>query len=176
MQTWNPPTKVVSAVLAAIIAVVLAGGVIAVLTHSSGESAQEKQAKQNAAAQKQAADERKRQADADRAAAGSAEADRKALDLITANQQACNDRLIPNANARADQALKDLGDQRAALEKIEAELPAGKAKDTLASQIGPGFDSSEALIKSEQRSAISQCQLAFTVFQLTREPPTTAGD
>ncbi|MEN3315014.1 MAG: hypothetical protein V7605_1248 [Acidimicrobiaceae bacterium] len=176
MQTSNPPTKVVSAVLAAIIAVVLAGGVIGVVTHSSGESAQDKQAKQDAAAQKQAADERKRQADADRAAAGSAEADKKALDLITANQQACNDRFIPSANARADQALKDLADQRAALEKIEAELPAGKAKDTLASQIGPGFDSSEALIKSEQRSAISECQLAFTVFQLTREPPTTVGD
>jgi len=172
--TFTQPTKVVSGVLAAIIAVVLAGGIIgAVTTSGGGETVQEKQAKHDAAARKQAADERKRQTDADRAAAGSAEADKKALDLITANQQACNDRFIPNANARADQALKDLAEQRAALEKVAAELPPGKAKDTLGSQIGPGFDSSEALIKSEQRSATTECQLAFTVFQLTREPPTT---
>jgi len=176
-STFNEPSKVVSGVLAAIIAVVLVGGVVGAVTNSgSGKSAAEKQADQQSDAQKKAAEAQKRQADADSAAAaGSLAADKKALDLITANQDACNTKFIPNANARADQALKDLNDQRAALEAIAAELPPGKAKDTLGSQIGPGFDSSEALIKSEQRSATTECQLAFTVFQLTRPTTTEPG-
>ncbi len=176
LSTFNEPNKVVSGVLAAIIAVVLVGGVGGVVANSGGgKSAAEKQAELEAKAQKQAAEARKRQTDADRAAAGSVAADKKALDLITANQEACNSRFIPNANTRAEQALKDLNDQRAALEAITAELPDGKAKDTLGSQIGPGFDSSEALIKSEQRSATTECQLAFTVFQLTRPATTEPG-
>ncbi|MDQ6799088.1 MAG: hypothetical protein M3011_13915 [Actinomycetota bacterium] len=176
LSTFNEPNKVVSGVLAAIIAVVLVGGVIGAVAKSGGEkSAAEKQAEQDAEAQKKAAEAQKRQTDADRAAAGSVEADKKALDLITANQDACNTKFIPQANARAEQALKDLNDQKAALEAIANELPPGKAKDTLGSQIGPGFESSEALIKSEQRSATSECQLAFTVFQLTRPAPTEPG-
>ncbi len=176
LSTFNEPNKVVSGVLAAIIAVVLVGGVVGVVAKSGGgKTAAEKQAEQDREAQKKAADAQKRQTDADRAAAGSVEADKKALDLITANQGACNTRFIPQANARAEQALKDLNDQKAALEAIAAELPPGKAKDTLGSQIGPGFESSEALIKSEQRSATTECQLAFTVFQLTRPATTEPG-
>jgi len=176
VSTFNEPNKVVSGVLAAIIAVVLVGGLVGVVTKSGGgKSAAEKQAELDAEAQKRAADARKRQTEADKAAAGDVAADKKALDLITANQEACNNKFIPNANARAEQALKELSDQRAALEAIAAELPPGKAKDTLGSQIGPGFESSEALIKSEQRSATSECQLAFTVFQLTRPDTTEPG-
>ncbi len=175
--TFNEPNnKVVSGVLAAIIAVVLIGGVVGVVAKSGGgQSAAEKQAQQDADAKKRAADAQKSQTDADRAASGADAADKKALDLITANQQACNDRFVPNANARADQALKDLAEQRAALEAIAAELPAGKAKDSLGSQIGPGFESSEALIKSALRAATTECQLAFTVFQLTRPSTTEPG-
>ncbi len=176
LPTFTEPNTVVNRVLAAIIAVLLVGGVIgAVAKAGGGTSAAEKQAKQEAEARKQAADAQKRQADADRAASGSVEADKRALDLITANQDACNNKFIPNANARADQALKDLNDQRSALEAIAAELPAGKAKDTLGSQIGPGFESSEALVKSELRAATTECQLAFTVFQLTRPATTEPG-
>lgn len=172
--TSSEPSKVLSGVLALLIAVLLVGGVVGAATRSAGgKSAAEKQADEQAKADKQAADAQKRQSDADRAAAGSVEADKKALDLITANQEACKNKFLPNANARADQALKDLNEQRAALEAIAAELPPGKAKDTLGSQIGPGYDSGEALIKSELRAATTDCQLAFTVFQLTREPPTT---
>jgi len=173
---FSEPNKVVSGVLAAIIAVVLVGGVVGVVAKSGkGQSAAEKQAQADADANKRAADAQKGKADADRAASGADAADKKALDLITANQQACNDRFVPNANARADQALKDLAEQRAALEAIAAELPEGKAKDTLGSQIGPGFESSEALIKSALRAATTECQLAFTVFQLTRPSTTEPG-
>ena len=163
--------KVVTGALAAIIAVVLIGGVIGAFTKGGGESAEEKARKQQAANEQAAAEEQQRQAEAERAGQGSAEADQRALDLITANQEKCRNTYIPNAEARAQQALNDLREQRAALEAIAAQLPPGKAKDTLGDQIAPGYESGEALIQAELRAATTDCQLAFTVFQLTRPAP-----
>lgn len=176
LSRFDQSNKVVTAALAAIIGVVLIGGIIGAFTSGGKESAEDKRRKQEAAAEKQARDEQQRQGNAGSSAQGSVEADKRALDLITANQDKCQNTYIPNANARADQALKDLREQRAALEAIVAQLPPGKAKDTLGSQIGPGYDSGEALIQSELRAATTDCKLAFTVFQLTREPPTTQPD
>ena len=174
--TFSEPNKVASGVVAALIALVLAGGVVGVIANfgSDAKSAAEKQAELDAETQKQAAEAQQRQAEAERSAAGADVADKKALDLITANQRACTERFLPNAQARYDQAIKDLNEQKAALEAIASELPPGKAKDTLGSQIGPGYESGQALINSELRAAQTDCQLAFTVFQLTR-PPTTEG-
>ena len=170
LSRFDGSDKVVTGVLAAIIAVLFVGGVIGAFA-KGGESAEEKRRKEQAAAEQAAREEQQRQADAERAARGSVEADARALALINAHQEACKNTYVPNANARAEQALKDLREQRAALEAIAQELPPGKAKDTLGSQIGPGYEAGEALIQAELRAATTDCQLAFTVFQLTREAP-----
>lgn len=170
---FDQSNKVVTGALAAIIAVVLVGGIIGAFTSGGGESAEDKRRKQEEATAKLTQEEQQRQADAERAARGSVEADQRALDLITANQAKCQNTFIPNANTRAEQALNDLREQRAALEAIAAQLPPGKAKDTLGAQIAPGYESGEALIQAELRASTTDCQLAFTVFQLTRETPTT---
>ncbi len=168
---FDESNKVVTGALAAIIAVVLAAGVIGAFTTDGGESAEDRRRKQEEATARLTQEEQQRQAEAERAARGTVEADQKALELITANQAKCQNTFIPNANARAEQALSDLREQRAALEAIAAELPPGKAKETLSAQIGPGYESGEALIQAELRAATTDCQLAFTVFQLTRPAP-----
>jgi hypothetical protein len=153
------PSAAVTAVLVVVIVALLGGGIFGVATNSGNESAADKLRKQEQALRKQEA--------ADRAAAGAAAADKKALDLITANQQTCNNRYIPDAEARAKQAIEQLNEQRAALDRVQAELPPGRAKDALSQQIGPDFDSGIAQINSELLAARTRCQLASTVYQLT---------
>ena len=171
LSRFDESNRVVTGALAAIIAVVLIGGIIGAFTSGGGESAEDKRRQQEAAAEQAAQEEQQRQADEAAGGVGSVEADQKALALITANQEKCQNTFIPNANARAEQALNDLREQRAALQAIADQLPPGKAKDTLGSQIGPGFESGEALIQAELRAATTDCQLAFTIFQLTRPAP-----
>jgi hypothetical protein len=161
------PSAAVTAVLAVVIVALLGGGIFGVATNSGNESAADKLRKQEQALRKQAEADRRRQEAADRAAAGAAAADKKALDLITANQQTCNNRYIPDAEARAKQAIEQLNEQRAALDRVQAELPPGRAKDALSQQIGPDFDSGIAQINSELLAARTRCQLASTVYQLT---------
>ncbi|MGI9033060.1 MAG: hypothetical protein ACR2HY_05170 [Acidimicrobiales bacterium] len=161
------PTKGVVVALAVIIVVVLVGGIFGAVANSGKETAADKRHKQEQAARKQAEADRRRQEAADRTAAGAAAADKKALDLITANQETCKTRYIPDAEARAKQAIDQLNEQRAALDGVQAQLPPGRAKDALSAQIGPDFDSGIAQINSELLAAKTRCQLAFTVYQLT---------
>ena len=175
LSTFTRPNRLVTGVLAAIILVVLAAGVLGALTTSSGESAADKRAKQEAAERRRQEEERRRQADANKDAAQLAEADKRAFDLILANQEACKNKYLPEANARAKAALDQLREQEAALTKVMAELPPGKAKDTLASQIRPDFDSSADLINAELRAATTRCQLAFTVYQYTHNTVANPG-
>ncbi|MFN2607013.1 MAG: hypothetical protein ABR511_03820 [Acidimicrobiales bacterium] len=166
-STFSRPGKGLTTALAVVIVVVLGGGIFGAVTNSGGESSADRARKQQEAAQKQADAERRRQEAADKAAGGAAAADQKALDLITANQQTCNTRYLPEAEARAKTALDQLKEQRAALDAVQAQLPPGRAKDALSSQIGPDFDASTDLINAELRAARTRCQLAATVYQLT---------
>lgn len=167
LSTFARPTRAMTTVLAVVIVVILGAGVFGAVANSGRESAADKRRKQEQAAQRQAEAERKRQEAADKAAQGAVEADKRALDLITANQETCKNRYIPDAEARAKAALDQLNEQRAALDKVQAQLPPGKAKDALTSQIGPDFQAGTELINAELRAATTRCQLAFTVYQLT---------
>ena len=167
--TFNRPSRTVLAVLAAVIAVVLAAGVGTALTKSSGESAAEKRRKQEAAERKAEEEARRRQTESQKSAAQLAEADKRAYDLIVANQEACKSKYLPDANARAQTALAQLHEQEAALNRVLAELPPGKAKDVLAAQLKPDVDAAVDLINSELRAATTRCQLAFTIYQYTHD-------
>ena len=171
LSRFDGSDRVVNGALAAIIAVLLVGGIIGAFT-AGGDSAEDRRREQEAAAEQAAQEEeQRRQAEAEAGGVGSVEADQRALEMINANQDRCNNTYIPNANARAEQALRELREQRDALQAIADQLPPGKAKDSLASQIAPGFESGEALIQAELRAVTTDCQLAFTVFQLTRPAP-----
>jgi len=169
LSTITRPSRALTTILAVLIVALIAGGAVAAVVNGGDhtETAAEKQAKADAAAAKASAADKARQDAAAKAAAGAEAADKKALDLITANQETCKSRYVPDAEARAKAALDQLKEQRAALEKVQAELPAGRAKDTLAAQLGPEFDSSVAVINSELLSAKTRCQLAYTIYQLT---------
>jgi hypothetical protein len=169
LSTFTRPNRLVTGFLAAIILVVLAAGILGAATTSTGESPAEKRQKEEAADRRRQEEERKRQAEANKDAAQLAEADKRAFDLILANQEACKNKYLPEADARAKSALDQLKEQEAALTRVMAELPPGKAKDTLASQIRPDFDSSADLINAELRAATTRCQLAFTVYQYTHD-------
>ncbi len=162
-------SKAVIGGLAALILVVLLGGVLAAVTTDSGEDtpAEDRQA-QEEARRRFEEEERKRQEQANLDATQRAEADRRAFDMIKANQEACEQRYIPEAEARARAALDQVREQEAALNEVLNALPPGKAKDTLAAQIKPDVDASTDLINAELRAARTRCQLAFTIYQYTR--------
>jgi hypothetical protein len=170
----NIDSRVVTGALAAIIFVVLLGGLLAAVSKDGGDSAEEERQEQEEARRRFAEEERRRQEEANLDAAERAEADRRAFELIRANQEDCERKYIPEAEARARTALAHVREQEAALNEVLAALPPGKAKDTLAAQIKPDVDASTDLINAELRAARTRCQLAFTIYQYTRE--TTVPD
>ncbi len=164
----NTGSKSVIAGLAALIFVVLLGGMLAAVTTDSEDTPTEDRQAQDEARRRFEEEERKRQEQANLDATQRAEADRRAFEMIKANQQACEQRYIPEAEARARAALDQVREQEAALNEVLNALPPGKAKDTLAAQIKPDVDASTDLINAELRAARTRCQLAFTIYQYTR--------
>ena len=168
---FDTGSRAVTGALAAIIFVLLLGGVLAAATTDNEDSPADDRQEQDEAARRFEEEERERQEQANLDAEQRAAADRRALDLITANQEACEKRYMPEAEARAQAALAQVREQEAALNEVLNALPPGKAKDTLAAQIKPDVDASTDLINAELRAARTRCQLAFTIYQYTRETP-----
>ncbi len=164
----NTGSKAVLGGLAALIFVVLLGGVLAAATIDTDDTPAEDRQAQEEARRRFEEEERRRQEQANLDAAQRAEADRRAFDMIRANQEACERKYMPEAEARARTALDHVREQEAALNEILNTLPPGKAKDTLAAQIKPDVDASTDLINAELRAARTRCQLAFTIYQYTR--------
>ena len=167
----NPGSRAVTGALAAIIFVLLLGGVLAAATTDDEDSPADARQEQEEARRRFEEEERRRQEEANLDAEQRAAADRRAFDLITANQEACERRYMPEAEARTQAALAQVREQEAALNEILNALPPGKAKDTLAAQIKPNVDASTDLINAELRAARNSCRLAFTIYQYTREVP-----
>jgi hypothetical protein len=159
--------------LAAIIFVLLLGGFLAAATTDNDDTPADDLQEQDEARRQLEEEERKRQEQANLDAEQRAAADRRAFDLIKANQETCERKYMPEAEARAQAALTQVREQEAALNEVLNALPPGKAKDTLAAQIKPDVDASTDLINAELRAARTRCQLAFTIYQYTREttPP-----
>ena len=167
LSTTTPPSKAVTGALAAIIAVVFAAGVIAAATTSGdGETPAERQAREQAERDRA---EQERQRQAGEAGQVAAEADARAFEIILANQEACRNRYIPDARARHEQAVAQLREQEAALQRVINELPPGKAKDTLIAQVTPDFESAIRVLEAELRGVETRCRLAMTVYQLTHD-------
>ncbi len=162
LSMTDPPTKALSGALAALIVVVLVVGVFRAATFE-----------EDSPADKQAEEQAEEQVDPEappRPAPGAQEAaaaDLRAFDLIVANLETCKNRFLPDAKARRDQSLAQLREQDAALKKIVAELPPGRAKDSLDAQVQPDFDSAIRVIESDYKAVETRCQLAFTVYRLT---------
>ncbi len=167
----NTGNKVVTGALAALIFVLLLGGVLAAAATDDDDSPADDRQEQEEARRRFEEEERKRQEQANLDAEQRAAADRRAFDLIKANQEACERKYMPEAEARAQAALAQVREQEAALTEVLNALPPGKAKDTLAAQIKPDVDASTDLINAELRAARTRCQLAFTIYQYTREVP-----
>ncbi len=170
----NIESRVVTGALAAVIVALLLGGVLAAVGKDGGDGAEEERQEQEEARRRFEEEERRRQEQAGLDAAQRAEADRRAFEMIRANQEACERKYMPEAEARAQTALTHVREQEAAMNEIVAALPPGKAKDTLAAQIRPDVEASIDLINAELRAARTRCQLAFTIYQYTRE--TTVPD
>jgi hypothetical protein len=168
----NTGSRAVTGALAALIFVLLLGGVLAAATTDDDTPADDRQ-EQDEARRRFEEEERKRQEQANLDAEQRAAADRRAFDLIKANQETCERKYMPEAEARAQAALTQVREQEAALNEVLNALPPGRAKDTLAAQIKPDVDASTDLINAELRAARTRCQLAFTIYQYTREttPP-----
>ena len=165
----NTGSKAVTGALAAVILVLLLGGVLAAATKDGDNTPTDDRQEQDEARRRFEEEERKRQEQVNHDAEQRAAADRRAFELITANQQACEKKYMPEAEARAQAALAQVREQEAALNEVLNALPPGKAKDTLAAQIKPDVDASTDLINAELRAARTRCQLAFTIYQYTRE-------
>jgi flagellar biosynthesis GTPase FlhF len=163
--------KVVTGVLAALIFVLLLGGVVAAATTDDEDTPAEDRQEQDEARRRFEEEERKRQEEANLDAEQRAAADRRAFDLINANKETCERKYIPEAEARAQAALAQVREQEAALNEVLNALPPGRARDTLAAQIKPDVDASTDLINAELRAARTRCQIAFTIYQYTRETP-----
>lgn len=170
----NTGSRALSGALAALIFVVLLGGVLAAATTDGDDRPDEDRQEQEEARRRFEEEERRRQEQANLDDEQRAEADRRAFELIRANQEACERKYMPEAEARAQTALTHVREQEAALNEVLAALPPGKAKDTLAAQIRPDVEASTDLINAELRAARVRCQLAFTIYQYTRE--TTVPD
>ena len=167
----NTGSTVVTGALAALIFVLLLGGVLAAVTTDEDDSPADDRQEQEEARSQFEEEERRRQEQLNLDAEQRAAADRRAFDLIKANQEACENKYMPEAEARAQTALAHVREQEAALNEVVNALPPGKAKDTLAAQIKPDVDASTDLINAELRAARTRCQLAFTIYQYTREIP-----
>ena len=167
----NTGSRAVTGALAAIILVLLLGGVLAAATTDDDDSPADDLQEQEEARREFEEEERRRQEQLNLDAEQRAAADRRAFELITANQDTCEKKYIPEAEARAQAALAQVREQEAALVEVLNALPPGKAKDTLAAQIKPDVDASTDLINAELRAARTRCQLAFTIYQYTREVP-----
>ncbi|HWC09975.1 MAG TPA: hypothetical protein VG455_02015 [Acidimicrobiales bacterium] len=165
----DPGSKAVTGALAALIFVLLLGGVLAAVTTDDEDTPGDDRQEQEEARRRFEEEERRRQEQANLDAEQRAAADRRAFELIKANQEACERKYMPEAEARAAAALAQVREQEAALNEVLAALPPGKAKDTLAAQIKPDVDASTDLINAELRAARTRCQLAFTIYQYTRE-------
>ena len=167
----NTGGKALTGALAALILVLLLGGVLAAITTGDDDSPADDRQEQEEARRRFEEEERRRAEQANLDAEQRAAADHRAFDLIKANQEACGRKYIPEAEARAQTALAHVREQEAALNEVLNALPPGKAKDTLAAQIKPDVDASTDLINAELRAARTRCQLAFTIYQYTREAP-----
>ncbi len=165
----NTGGRALTGALAAVIFVLLLGGVLAAVTTDGDDSPEEDRQEQEEARRRFEEEERRRQEQANLDAEQRAAADRRAFELIRANQEACEKRYMPEAEARAQTALAHVREQEAALNEVLAALPPGKAKDTLAAQIKPDVEASTDLINAELRAARVRCQLAYTIYQYTRE-------
>jgi hypothetical protein len=181
-KEWNPSTmfpsfssdsRNVQGGLAGAIALVLLVGVFALVFKSiddDGPSQEEVQ-------QEQQEEERRRQEQATQEGQVRAEADRQALTSIEQQLEECRTKYLPAATERAEEARAHQRELEAKLNQIIAQLPPGRAKDTLTAQIGPDVASADQLITAEQQSLETRCKMAFTIFQYTREsppPPTPA--
>ncbi len=167
----NTGSTALTGALAALIFVLLLGGVLAAATTDDDDSPADDLQEQEEARREFEEEERKRQEQLNLDAEQRAAADRRAFELITANKDTCEKKYIPEAEARAQAALAQVREQEAALVEVLNALPPGKAKDTLAAQIKPDVDASTDLINAELRAARTRCQLAFTIYQYTREAP-----
>ena len=167
----NTGSKTFTGALAVLIFVLLLGGVLAAATTDDEDTPAEDRQEQDEARRKFEEEERKRQEQLNLDAEQRAAADRRAFELINANKETCEKKYMPEAEARAQAALTQVREQEAALNEVLNALPPGKAKDTLAAQIKPDVDASTDLINAELRAARTRCQLAFTIYQYTREVP-----
>lgn len=162
--------KVVTGILAGVIALVLLGGIVGALTVDSSDSGSKPdkatQAKAAAAAELQ------RQAKAAQDAQKLAAANSEVLKSIVADQDLCKTKYLVAAQARAAEATQQLKEQEDALKAILDQLPPGKAKDTLAAQLPDEIASSNGLIASELRAAEDRCRLAASVYQYTQTETT----
>lgn len=164
LSMTDPPSKALTGAVAAIIAVVLGVGVIRAATYEE-ESSADKRAQEQA---EREAEERARQ-QPDQATVNAEEADKRAFDLIVANMETCKSRYLPDATARREQSIAQLKEQEAALNRIIAELPPGRAKDSLSAQVQPDAESAIRVIEADFNAVETRCQLAFTVYQLTHD-------
>lgn len=174
ISRFDASDRVVTGVLAGVIALVLIGGVVGALTVDSSDS---KPAKTEVKAPDAA--DRQRQAQAAQDAQAIAAANAEALKSITADQDLCKSKYLQAARARAAEATQQLQEQEASLRRILDQLPPGKAKDALGAQLPSEIETSNALIASELRAAEDRCKLAATVYQYTQAepapPPPPAG-
>lgn len=158
MLSTDRPSPAVTGALAVVIAVVLGAGLIGAATTSDDDEPKEDTGQQAEPEQRP-----------DPAVQSAAEADRRAFDLILANQEACRNRYLPDARARHDQAVAQLREQEAALNRVINELPPGKAKESLTAQVGPDFESAIRVLEAELRGVETRCKIALTVYQLTHD-------
>jgi flagellar biosynthesis GTPase FlhF len=167
----EPTNRIVTGILAGAIVVVLLGGIVGALAVNSDSDSTEKKS------QTQPVDEaeRQRQAQAARDAQSVADANAAALKSIIADQELCKTKYLADAQTRAAQAAQQLKEQAESLRRILDQLPAGKAKESLAAQLPSEIDTSNALIASELRAAEDRCKLAATIYQYTQAPATPGG-
>lgn len=156
---------IVTGLLGGAIVVVLIAGLIAAFTVSD-----DSETKTDTPESQVAPDEatRRAQEEAAQSAAARAAANEAALRQIQADQEECRRKYLAAAQARAAEATQHLKEQEVTLRRIHDQLPPGKAKESLASQLGPEFESSQALIDAELRAAEDRCRLALSVYQYTQ--------
>lgn len=164
--TISTESNLTTGLLAGGIALTLLLGLGAVFTKSSDDkpTASEQQQEQEEVTREQAQEE-------EEAARIRAEQDSLALGKIEVQQEECRTRYLPEAARRAEEARQALRELEASNNAVIAQLPPGKAKDTLAAQLPSDVESANAVITAEERSVQTRCQMAFTIFQYTRDLP-----
>ncbi len=160
LSMTDRPSPAVAGALAVAIAVVLAAGVIGAIATAGDDGDTEEQVEQP---------EGEPQPQPEASPEEISEADRRAFDIIVENFQTCRNRYLPDARARHEQAVAQLREQRAALQRVIDTLPPGRAKESLAAQVQPDFDAGMSVLDAELRAVESRCKLALTVYQLTHD-------